>query len=41
MIAKYNPEKGKYPGAFVFNPDKGPTPDPTKVSAIENAVMSG
>ena len=41
MIAKYNSEKGKYPGAFVFPPDKGLTPDPTKVSAIENAVMSG
>jgi DNA polymerase elongation subunit (family B) len=35
MIPKPTLEKGKYPGAFVFPPDKGLTPNPIKLLKIE------
>jgi DNA polymerase elongation subunit (family B) len=36
MIAKPHLEEGKYPGAFVFPPDKGLTPNPINMKKIED-----
>jgi DNA polymerase elongation subunit (family B) len=35
MIPKDHPETGKYPGAFVFPPEKGICPNPDRLMAIE------
>lgn len=35
MIPKDQPETGKYPGAFVFPPEKGICPNPDRLMAIE------
>jgi DNA polymerase elongation subunit (family B) len=38
MISKGTPEGGKYPGAYVFPPEKGISPNSARLSAIEEAA---
>jgi DNA polymerase elongation subunit (family B) len=38
MIPREQEETGKYPGAHVFTPEKGLTPDPGRLAAIDEAA---
>lgn len=39
MIPREQEESGKYPGAYVFPPEKGLTPDPDRLAAIDAAAL--
>lgn len=38
FLAREREEAGKYPGAFVFPPEKGLTPDPARLAALDTAA---
>jgi len=40
MIPLEREESGKYPGAYVFPPEKGVGPDPERLAAIDNAAAA-
>ena len=41
MATREGAEAGKYPGAYVFPPEKGLIPDPARAAAVEAAVLGG
>jgi DNA polymerase elongation subunit (family B) len=38
FLAREREEAGKYPGAYVFPPEKGLTPDPARLAALDTAA---
>jgi len=41
MVPNETAETGKYPGAYVFPPEKGLVPDPVRATAVVDAIASG
>ena len=41
MAAREREESGKYPGAYVFPPEKGIVPDPARLAAVDAAAAAG